>query len=702
MHSFVNPTPEAGDEFGFAIAAVGSNVVVGAPFDDTAGLDAGAVYLFDGASGALVRTFLDPAPGVNDHFGWSVAAVGSNILIGAPLDPSGSGGGGAAYLYNGSTGGLIQVFLNPAPAANDEFGATVAAFGADVLIGAPRHDIPASGFIPAAPDAGAVYLFNGGTGALIRTFLHPSPEENDQFGWSVTAIGNDVAIGSPGDDLGATDAGAVYLFDGATGALVRVLKKPTPANQDQFGTAVAAVGTGKILVGVLLDDTGAPNAGAAYLFSAGTGGLLQGFHKGAPAANDEFGRAVVSLGGGKVLIGAPSDDTSQLDAGAVYVFQDDSCGNGVLDPGEQCEDGNLVNGDGCDSNCTPTGCGNGVVTAGEQCDDGNLTAGDGCSATCTTEGVCGDGVVGPGEQCDDGNLADGDGCDSNCTPTACGNGVVTAGEQCDDGTANGVDVCCSATCQRVDSDADGTCDRDDVCPTVSDPAQLNSDGDVFGDACDVCPDDTDNDSDHDGFCVGHAFNPPAVGGDDPCSRNPVAAAWIKPSALLGKLDLPPGDEKMRIKGDFTLGSMTPLLQPQVNGIHLRIVDKNDTIIVDEHVAGGAFQNGVGWKTIGRPPRKWHFIDKTKPFGIHNGIRKVIIKDLSRFAPNRVGLLIKGKPGHYPLIPGNEPLTVTVELNDTAVPPGSTLGKDQCGEVAYVLAPSSLPSCEHTATAVKCK
>jgi cysteine-rich repeat protein len=61
------------------------------------------------------------------------------------------------------------------------------------------------------------------------------------------------------------------------------------------------------------------------------------------------------------------------------------CGNGVVEPPELCDDGNLVDGDGCDSNCTPTGCGNGIVTAGEECDDGNLVSGDCCSATCMNE-----------------------------------------------------------------------------------------------------------------------------------------------------------------------------------------------------------------------------------------------------------------------------------------------------------------------------
>lgn len=63
------------------------------------------------------------------------------------------------------------------------------------------------------------------------------------------------------------------------------------------------------------------------------------------------------------------------------------CGDGALDAPEVCDDGNLVDGDGCDSNCTPTSCGNGIVTAGEACDDGNLLPGDCCSPLCVSENL---------------------------------------------------------------------------------------------------------------------------------------------------------------------------------------------------------------------------------------------------------------------------------------------------------------------------
>jgi len=66
-------------------------------------------------------------------------------------------------------------------------------------------------------------------------------------------------------------------------------------------------------------------------------------------------------------------------------------------------------------------CGDGVLDGGEECDDGNGVSCDGCSSACTSEAgvVCGDGVVNPacGEQCDDGNDVAGDGCEPDCTPT---------------------------------------------------------------------------------------------------------------------------------------------------------------------------------------------------------------------------------------------------------------------------------------------
>ncbi len=114
------------------------------------------------------------------------------------------------------------------------------------------------------------------------------------------------------------------------------------------------------------------------------------------------------------------------------------CGDGIVDPTEVCDDGNVQNGDGCDATCTPTACGNGVVTGSETCDDGNAAIGDGCRPDCTTE-VCGDGITDPAEQCDDGNGSDGDCCSAACS--AEDGGPCSDGDLCTSG-----DVCVGATC----------------------------------------------------------------------------------------------------------------------------------------------------------------------------------------------------------------------------------------------------------------
>src|SRR5262249_9379602 len=88
--------------------------------------------------------------------------------------------------------------------------------------------------------------------------------------------------------------------------------------------------------------------------------------------------------------------------------------------------GHHVEGECTGGLCVPVACGNGFVQPGEQCDDGNNISGDGCSADCLSTEVCGNGVVDPqkGEQCDDGNAVDGDGCQHDCKLPRCGDGIV--------------------------------------------------------------------------------------------------------------------------------------------------------------------------------------------------------------------------------------------------------------------------------------
>lgn len=89
------------------------------------------------------------------------------------------------------------------------------------------------------------------------------------------------------------------------------------------------------------------------------------------------------------------------------------CGDGVVDPGEQCDDGNTDSTDGCLSNCKLARCGDGIVQPGvEQCDDGNTRGQDGCSATCTVEAKAAVWSC-DASYYDEGNKADAY-CDCNC------------------------------------------------------------------------------------------------------------------------------------------------------------------------------------------------------------------------------------------------------------------------------------------------
>ncbi|MEW6497232.1 MAG: CHAT domain-containing protein, partial [Cyanobacteriota bacterium] len=312
LKPFTIPNPAPGDEFGFSVAGLGTNLaIIGAPGTNER---AGAAYLFT-LDGILLTSFFNPNPNNPSprlpagEFGISVAAAGSNILIGAWLN---NGGAGAAYLFN-TDGNLLRTLNNPDPPASGrgEFGFSVAAVGNTVVIGAPRNTVGG------VADAGAAYLFDLNTGAQ-QVINNPTPGVFDTFGKSVAAVGNNILIGAPRDDTGAVDAGSAYLFDGNTGALLQTLNNPNPQVEVLFGFSVAGVGTYP-LIGAYRGDTRTNNPGTAYLFDGSTGTPVQIFNNPTPATGDEFGHSVAAVGNA-VLIGAPRDDTGAENAGAAYLF----------------------------------------------------------------------------------------------------------------------------------------------------------------------------------------------------------------------------------------------------------------------------------------------------------------------------------------------------------------------------------------------
>jgi hypothetical protein len=114
----------------------------------------GAAYLFD-QDGVLLHTFRPPANASTLLFGSAVAAFGNEVLIGAPDNSSGSNhGGGEAYLFDTLTGNLLYTFRNPERSQDDAFGSSFQVIGDSILIGAYRDWAGAQG-------AGSAYLFSG-------------------------------------------------------------------------------------------------------------------------------------------------------------------------------------------------------------------------------------------------------------------------------------------------------------------------------------------------------------------------------------------------------------------------------------------------------------------------------------------------------------------------------------------------------------
>ncbi|MCP3684205.1 MAG: DUF4215 domain-containing protein, partial [bacterium] len=157
----------------------------------------------------------------------------------------------------------------------------------------------------------------------------------------------------------------------------------------------------------------------------------------------------------------PDVHPNSVEVKKLCLFYVEECGNGILDPDEDCDDGNDVDDDECRNDCTAPFCGDGILDPSEDCDDGNNVDGDGCSALCLNE-VCGDGVLQPDEECefdsdcDDSDEYTSDSCvDCSCAYERipfCGDWVLDPGEECDNGPNNSdivPDACredCSLPC----------------------------------------------------------------------------------------------------------------------------------------------------------------------------------------------------------------------------------------------------------------
>lgn len=324
----LNPSPGAGDTFGNVVVTLpGGNIVVVDSGDDAVAPDAGAVYLFNGLTGALISTLSGTTPG--DALGGGVTPLtNGNVVVASPFW---GGGAGAATWLSGASGlsgsvGAANSLVGSAPDDNVGSPGVTALPGGDYVV---RSTFWNNG---AASNAGAVTWGSGSggtTGAVSAANSLVGTSANDLVGSggvSVLANGSYV-VASPSWDNGvASNAGAVTWRSAAGGTVGAV----SAANSLVGTTAADSVGSGGVTA-LAIDnyvvaspswDNGATvNAGAATWGNgaAGTAGAVSAANSlVGTAADDQVGAFGVSaLANGSYVVRSPFwDDGATADAGA--------------------------------------------------------------------------------------------------------------------------------------------------------------------------------------------------------------------------------------------------------------------------------------------------------------------------------------------------------------------------------------------------
>jgi hypothetical protein len=158
---------------------------------------------------------------------------------------------------------------------------------------------------------------------------------------------------------------------------------------------------------------------------------------------------VFQQGAGSYRVRVFYDARAEPSATWLIQVEGDTCGNALLDPEEECDNGEAnsdVSADACRLTCVLPTCGDGVLDSSEQCEPA-LSPGT-CTPLChSITASCGNGMLEADEECDDGAAnsdTQPDACRTSCRLPFCGDLVVDTGEDCDppDG-----DAYCTPLCQ---------------------------------------------------------------------------------------------------------------------------------------------------------------------------------------------------------------------------------------------------------------
>ena len=268
-------TFHADDGFGTAVAVDATRALVGAYADDTDFVDAGAAFLFDLTTGRQTFKLLSSIPAPAQYFGMSTALSDGLAFVGATAAFNAGTRTGLVYVFDAATGEQLRILAPPSTGAFDGFGKSIAVYGGKAAVGAPYHDAPITawdGTPGTSPDAGAIYIFDIATGTQLRYVCANDKVAGSEFGHVVSMYGDTLIVGQPKGtavtDAGVTKlkAGAAYVFSVSTGAQQARFTAPDPQTDNFFGFSVS-VNLGNALIGCPR-DTGRPGrlqSGSAYL-----------------------------------------------------------------------------------------------------------------------------------------------------------------------------------------------------------------------------------------------------------------------------------------------------------------------------------------------------------------------------------------------------------------------------------------------------
>ncbi|MEM8557032.1 MAG: T9SS type A sorting domain-containing protein [Bacteroidota bacterium] len=314
--TLLRPASNANDQFAYDLALDGDRLLVGRPYDDTAGTEAGAALVYDYANGAwaLSATLLPPTTTGFELAGHAVALDGDRAVLGGYFKDNYAG---VAYVYErtGSTWALTAT-LTPSDASAGQ------GFGYSLALDGDRLAISALGDDTGATDAGAVYVFDYANGAWGETVKLAAavPKQAATLGFSVDVDGNRVIAGAPIGVTTAGDGGAAYVFtQTGSGWTEDILQAADQNPGDRVGQSVALDGS-RAVVGAYYHDAVDFQAGAAYVFDlAGTTWSESAKLLGSVTHEYQQAGTSVDVAGDRIVVGAPSS-TIRSEVGLAYVY----------------------------------------------------------------------------------------------------------------------------------------------------------------------------------------------------------------------------------------------------------------------------------------------------------------------------------------------------------------------------------------------